>query len=74
MNLIIFSLTGRVRKTVKEDPMRRLERIALGFALLGAASPAYAGATVPAPVAGVGIGAVILVGIGYRALKSRIGR
>jgi hypothetical protein len=29
---------------------------------------------VPAPVAGVGIGAVILVGIGYRALKSRIGR
>jgi hypothetical protein len=28
----------------------------------------------PAPVAGIGIGAVALIGFGYRALKSRIGR
>ena len=39
------------------------------------ATPAFASAVVgPAPVAGVGIGAVILMGIGYRALRRRIDR
>jgi hypothetical protein len=54
--------------------MTRLETTILGLAMLGAASPAFAGgaAPVPAPVAGVGIGAVILAGMGYRALKRRI--
>lgn len=54
--------------------MTRIEKIVFGAALLGAASPAFATAVAPAPVAGVGIGAVFLIGAGYRALKSRIGR
>jgi hypothetical protein len=55
--------------------MSRIEKIVLGLALVGSASPAFAGiAQVPAPIAGVGIGAVVLVGIGYRALKRRINR
>jgi hypothetical protein len=52
--------------------MSRIEKIVFGLALLGAASPAFATAVAPAPIAGVGIGAVVLLGIGYRALKSRI--
>jgi len=56
--------------------MSRNEKAVLAIALLSAASPAFAGpaAQVPAPIAGAGIGAVLLIGIGYRALKSRIGR
>jgi hypothetical protein len=54
--------------------MTRIETIVLGLALAGAASPAFAGNNVPAPIAGAGIGAVLLIGVGYRALKSRIGR
>jgi hypothetical protein len=55
--------------------MNRFEKIAFGLTLAVVASPAYAGLTpTPAPVAGIGIGAVVLVGIGYRALKSRITR
>jgi hypothetical protein len=39
------------------------------------ATPAFAGNPVaPAPVAGIGIGAVLLVGLGYRALRRRIDR
>ena len=53
--------------------MSRIEGIIIGLVMLGAATPAFAGgAPVPAPIAGVGIGAVMLVGIGYRALKRRI--
>ena len=53
--------------------MKHFERIALGILLLSAASPALAGvAPTPAPIAGVGIGAVALIGLGYRALKRRI--
>jgi hypothetical protein len=55
--------------------MNRIEKIAFGVAMAVIASPAFAGAVgTPAPVAGIGIGAVVLVGIGYRALKSRINR
>ena len=54
--------------------MAHLEKLAFGIALLSAAAPAFAGEPTPAPVAGVGIGAVLLVGLGYRALKSRIRR
>lgn len=57
--------------------MNRIERIALGAILAGLASPALAGpsvAPVPAPIAGVGIGAVVLIGLGYRALKTRNNR
>lgn len=55
--------------------MTRSEKIALGIAMAATASPAFAGIQpVPAPIAGVGIGAVLLVGLGYRALKARIGR
>lgn len=52
--------------------MSRFENLVLGMAMLGTAAPAFAGQPVPAPIAGVGIGAVLLLGIGYRALKSRI--
>jgi len=53
--------------------MNRFETIALGVALGASASPALAGPVqTPAPVIGVGIGAVLLIGIGYRAVKSRI--
>jgi hypothetical protein len=52
--------------------MRRLETVVIGVALIASASPAFAGQTVPAPIAGIGIGAVALIGIGYRALKRRI--
>ena len=55
--------------------MSRTEKFLLATALLGSASPALAGAPLtPAPVAGVGIGAVLLVGLGYRTLKNRIKR
>jgi hypothetical protein len=52
--------------------MSRLEKFVFGAAMLGSASPAFAGQPVPAPIAGAGIGAVLLVGLGYRALKGRI--
>jgi len=52
--------------------MNRLEKIIFGAAMLCVASPAMAAEVVPAPIAGVGIGAVLLVGAGYRALKRRI--
>lgn len=49
------------------------EKIVLGLVLVSAATPAFAGIVrAPAPVAGIGIGAVLLLGAGYRALKSRI--
>ena len=54
--------------------MSRIENIAFGLVMLAAAAPAFAGRVTPAPIAGVGIGAVLLIGVGYRALKSRIGR
>lgn len=40
------------------------------------AAPAWAGSCVatPAPVLGVGIGALALMGVGYRSLKRRIDR
>ena len=53
-------------------------RIYLGTIAMVAASmatPAFAGTpVVPAPVAGIGIGAVLLLGLGYRALRRRIDR
>jgi hypothetical protein len=57
--------------------MTRIEKLVFGAALVASASPAFAqyqayGA--PAPVVGVGMGAVLLVGIGYRAIKGRIGK
>jgi hypothetical protein len=55
--------------------MNRIEKVALAIAFLAAADPALAGLPqTPAPVAGIGIGAIALIGFGYRALKSRIGR
>jgi hypothetical protein len=55
--------------------MHRIEKISFALVLAAMAEPAFAGLRgAPAPIAGVGIGAVVLVGIGYRALKSRISR
>lgn len=56
--------------------MSRIEKMTFGILMLGAGSPALAGqvAPVPAPIAGAGIGAVLLIGVGYRALKGRIGK
>lgn len=53
-----------------------LDRIAtasLFTAMLVSADAATAGVAVPAPVAGIGIGAVVLIGLGYRTLRNRIG-
>ena len=56
--------------------MSRIEKIVFGMTVLTVASPALAGqvAPVPAPIAGAGIGAALLIAAGYRALRSRIGR
>ena len=55
--------------------MGKIQTISLGVTLAAVASPALAGTVgAPAPVAGVGIGAVVLIGLGYRALKGRIGK
>jgi hypothetical protein len=54
--------------------MKRIEAIGFGIVLVALASPAFAGNEAPAPVVGVGVGAVVLVGLGYRALKGRIRR
>jgi hypothetical protein len=54
--------------------MRHLEKLVFAGTLLALAEPAFAGTVtqVPAPIVGVGLGAVALIGLGYRALKSRI--
>lgn len=57
--------------------MNRLLNIAFSVAVtVVIAAPALAGTAprVPAPVAGLGIGAVALIGMGYRALKGRSGK
>jgi hypothetical protein len=50
-----------------------LDVLAAAGAIAALASPALA-AAVPAPIAGIGIGAFVALGVGYRALKRRIGR
>jgi hypothetical protein len=53
--------------------MNRLETVAFALVLVASASPAFAAIVeTPAPVAGVGIGAALLIGAGYRAVKARI--
>lgn len=52
----------------------RLMTASLFTAMLISADAALAGIATPAPVAGIGIGAVVLIGLGYRALRNRIGR
>jgi len=53
--------------------MSRIETLVFGLALVALSTPAFAGvAPSPAPIAGVGLGAVLLVGVGYRALKKRV--
>jgi hypothetical protein len=53
----------------------RLYWITFAAAAAVTASPAFAGTLpAPAPVAGIGLGAVLLVGLGYRALRRRIDR
>jgi hypothetical protein len=53
--------------------MTRIETISFGIALAVMASPVFAGPAnpAPAPVAGVGVGAALLIGLGYRAIKKR---
>jgi hypothetical protein len=54
--------------------MSRIETICFGVAVAALSTPAFAGNNpgAPAPLLGVGVGAAVLVGIGYRAIKSRI--
>lgn len=56
--------------------MKLIEKLTFAAVIAAVATPAFAGAAapVPGPIAGVGVGAVVLIGIGYKALKSRIGR
>lgn len=51
----------------------RIANASLFAAMLVSADAAMAGLPVAAPVAGIGIGAVVLIGLDYRALRSRIG-
>jgi hypothetical protein len=52
-----------------------LEPIAGVAATMLAAGPAFAGTPpTPAPVLGAGIGAILVIGAGYRALKRHIDR
>lgn len=72
---VIFSLTGQVIKALETRcAMVRTEKLILGLIMLASAAPAVAGTVpgAPAPIAGVGIGAVALIGLGYRALKRRM--
>ena len=63
-------MQGRQRGEVR---INHFEKISLAVGMLVIASPAFAGIErTPAPVAGIGIGAVALIGFGYRALKNRI--
>ena len=51
------------------------EFVVASLAILFAADPALAGALpTPAPVMGVGIGALALLGIGYAVIRHRKGR
>lgn len=54
--------------------MKHIDKIVFAGSLLALADPAFAGLIreTPAPIAGVGIGAIALIGLGYRALKNRI--
>ncbi len=52
----------------------RIAYLGLFAAALLSSQAALAGAPVPAPIAGVGIGAAILLAAGYRLLRKRIGR
>ena len=54
--------------------MKYVETFAFAGALLVIADPAFAGLAVqtPAPIVGVGIGAIALIGVGYRVLKNRM--
>jgi hypothetical protein len=54
--------------------MARFETICFGVAVAALSSPAFAGPanSAPAPLLGVGVGAAVLVGVGYHALKNRI--
>jgi hypothetical protein len=45
---------------------------ALTVTIIVLAVPAAAGVVIPAPVAGVGVGALVVMAIGYRALRKRI--
>ena len=51
-----------------------LDVLAAAVAIVTVADPAFATPPLPAPIAGIGIGALAAIGIGYRALKRRIGR
>jgi hypothetical protein len=53
----------------------RLYWVAQGILAASLATPAFAGVTAtPGPIVGVGIGAVLVLGLGYRALRRRIDR
>jgi len=54
--------------------VKHIDKVVFAGALFAFADPALAGRIVqtPAPIAGVGIGAIALIGLGYRALKNRI--
>lgn len=62
---------GRQETELGDGSMARFEKIAFGVVLAATATPAFAAVPVPAPIAGVGIGGVLLIGMGYRALKRR---
>lgn len=54
--------------------MTRIEKISWAIVMVAMADPASAAVGTPAPVVGIGAGALAVIGMGYRALKRHINR
>lgn len=54
--------------------LQLLDTLAVAAMVIAVSTPAQAGAITPAPVAGVGLAALAVLGLGYRALRNRIDR
>ena len=56
--------------------MTRIEKLSWAMVLIAMSDPAFAvpAAATPAPVVGIGAGALAVIGMGYRALKRHLNR
>lgn len=56
------------------NKLKLLDALAVAGMVIAVSTPAQAGCITPAPVAGVGLAAMAVLGLGYRALRNRIDR
>ena len=54
--------------------MTSIEKISWAVVMITIADPAFASVGTPAPVVGIGAGALAVIGMGYRALKRHVNR